>query len=391
MTIAFDFIGQLSDHDLLAHIQRAAAHERRTTAELIALLMELDSRRLYLAQGCSSLFTYCTQVLHLSGHAAYGRIEASRAARRFPVVLDGLADGSLNLTTLGLLSPHLTPTNHLEVLEAARHKSKREVEQLVARLNPRPDARPVVRKLPEVPAVQRQIVVDRCADSAPSQVAPPVPTSPKRPAEVKPLAPERYRIQFTVGRETYEQLRRVQDLLRHSIPNGDPAAIFERALRLLLAELLKRKLGATGRPRVSRASEPTSRHIPAAVKREVWRRDGGHCAFKGEQGRCTETGFLEFHHVVPFAEGGETTAANLELRCRAHNAYEAEQWFGPRQPPLLREARAPYGERQLGPDRVHRIRKMSNANGTPARTSVQLRHALEQAMLHGMRLVRANR
>jgi hypothetical protein len=344
MTFALHFVGRLSDDDLVAQVQRAAAHERRATAELIALLMELDSRRLYLAQGCSSLFTYCTQVLHLSEHAAYGRIEAARATQRFPVILEKLADGSLNLTAIGLLSPHLTPTNHLDVLEAARHKSKCEVEQLVARLNPRPDVRPVVRKLPEVPAVQRQIVVDRCADSAPSQVAPPsVPTSPKRLAEVKPLAPERYRIQFTVGRKTYEQLRRVQDLLRHSIPNGDPAAIFERALELLLADLLKRKLAATDRPRLSRTPVPTSRHIPAAVKREVWRRDGGQCAFKGEQGRCTETGFLQFHHVVPFAEGGETTVANLELRCRPHNAYEAERWFGPRQPQILREAHAAYG------------------------------------------------
>lgn len=56
---------------------------------------------------------------------------------------------------------------------------------------------------------------------------------PNRPAELKPLAPERYKIQFTVGREAYEQLRRAQDLLRHTIPDGDPGAIFERALSLL--------------------------------------------------------------------------------------------------------------------------------------------------------------
>lgn len=144
----------------------------------------------------------------------------------------------------------------------------------------------------------------------------------------------------------------MQDLLRHSVPNGDPGAIFERALELLLADLLKRKLAVTDRPRVSRAPKILSRHIPAAVKREVWQRDGGQCAFNGDQGRCRETGFLEFHHIVPFAEGGETTAANLELRCRAHNAYEAERWFGPRQSPLLREAHAAYGQRQLGLDRV---------------------------------------
>jgi len=71
-----------------------------------------------------------------------------------------------------------------------------------------------------------------------------------------------------------------------------------------------------------------SRHIPAAVKREVWKRDSGRCAFVGTLGRCTEEAFLEFHHVIPFAEGGAATTTNIELRCRAHNAYEAQQHFG---------------------------------------------------------------
>ena len=65
--------------------------------------MEMDARKLYLGEGCSSLFTYCTQVLHFSEHAAYGRIEAARAARRFPAILDGLVDGRLTLTAIGLL------------------------------------------------------------------------------------------------------------------------------------------------------------------------------------------------------------------------------------------------------------------------------------------------
>jgi 5-methylcytosine-specific restriction endonuclease McrA len=68
--------------------------------------------------------------------------------------------------------------------------------------------------------------------------------------------------------------------------------------------------------------------VPAAVKRAVWSRDEGRCAFVGAHGRCSETGFLEYHHVVPFAGGGATDPTNLELRCRAHNAYEAAVWFG---------------------------------------------------------------
>ena len=139
----------LSDDQLLAEVKRLVACERRATAELIRSLMELDARRLYLAQGFSSLFTYCTQALHLSEHAALGRIEVARVARRLPAVLDCLLDGSVTVTNVRLLSPHLTEENHGDLLLAARHKSKREVEEIVARLRPRPDVVASVRKLPE--------------------------------------------------------------------------------------------------------------------------------------------------------------------------------------------------------------------------------------------------
>ena len=144
-------------------------------------------------------------------------------------------------------------------------------------------------------------------------------------------------MQFTVSRETHDKLRRVQDLLRHSIPNGDPAAIFDRALTLLLADLEKASWRQLSARAPLRPTAPRSRHIPAAVRREVWKRDSGQCAFVGTQGRCTERGFLEFHHLQPYADGGATTAENLELRCRAHNVYEAERYFGDRWPLLARE------------------------------------------------------
>jgi hypothetical protein len=88
---------------------------------------------------------------------------------------------------------------------------------------------------------------------------------PPRPTEVKPVAPERYKIQFTVSRETHDKLRRAQDLLRHTVPNGDPAIIFERALTLLVADLERTRLGKTAHPRAARNLKPDSRHVPAAV------------------------------------------------------------------------------------------------------------------------------
>ena len=171
-------------------------------------------------------------------------------------------------------------------------------------------------------------------------------------------------MQFTASAETYKKLRLAQDLLRHQIPDGDPAEIFDRALTALLEDLAKKKLAATDRPRESRDHPPGSRHIPAEVKRAVWLRDGGRCAFVGRNGRrCTEQGFLEFHHVTPHASGGPPTINNIQLRCRAHNGYEAELDFAARNTSVVREPHACYlsprkvysfrvGESQLGPDRV---------------------------------------
>jgi len=123
-------------------------------------------------------------------------------------------------------------------------------------------------------------------------------------------------------------LRYAQDLLRHVFPTGDVAMVFDRALSALIEQLERQKCAATSRPRESSSATPGSRHIPAAVRREVWRRDQGRCAFVGARGRCSERGFLEFHHVVPFADGGAADAKNIELRCRAHNLYEADLFFG---------------------------------------------------------------
>jgi hypothetical protein len=171
---------------------------------------------------------------------------------------------------------------------------------------------------------------------------------PARRPEVSSLAPERYRVQFTIGAATHEKLRRAQNLLRREIPDGDPGTIFDRALTLLLEDVARKKLAAVAKSCDRRSTRAGSRHIPARVKRAVWLRDEARCAFVAAAGhRCSERGFLEFHHREPHAIGGEATIANISLRCRAHNVYEAELAFGPRVPvsatsrsalPVVREA-----------------------------------------------------
>jgi hypothetical protein len=217
-------------------------------------------------------------------------------------------------------------------IDAARHKSKREIEHLVACLDPQPDVASSVRRLParsEATAQQAAVTAPmlRATDVVPLVVATSAPLAATSPhssrAVVAPLAADRYLLKVTLSQGARDKLEQARALLRHQIPTGDPAAIVERALTVLVEQLERTKLGATPRPRRGGRTAPTSRHVPAAVKRAVWARDGGRCAFVGATGHCAETGFLEFHHVVPFAAGGATDAGNLELRCRAHNAYEA--------------------------------------------------------------------
>lgn len=387
MPTVLDSLRLLADADLVARVRSLVARERGATTELVAHLAELDTRDLHLKAGYSSLFVYCRDALALSEHEAYNRIETARAARRFPAILELLAEGAVNLTTVRLLAPHLTAENHRSVLESARGKRKAQVEEIVARLQPWPDVPPSIRKLPP----PRPVVVSPgpgCSSpppgagsppvhaplagpAAPGLAAPPASTSapqvlPPRPAVVVPLAPDRYKVQLTISGGTLEKLNLAKDMLRHAIPTGDDAMVFERALTALLADLARSKFAATDQPRPGRGPAPGSRHIPADVKRAVWLRDLGRCAFVGtDSRRCGERGFVEFHHLTPFAAGGEATVENIQLRCRRHNDYEARAYFDLNGPQghggFVREAAAPYGprssapaEHRLVPERVRR-------------------------------------
>lgn len=206
-------VAQLSNQEVVATVKLLAHREREATAVLIAHLTVLGERRLYLAEGCSSMFTYCTQVLHLSESAAYSRLEAAKAARRFPVILGLLSDGSVNLTTVGLLVPEFTPENYVELLDMARHKSKREVQELVARLRPRPPVPSCIRRLPTAGLAARvaaansaTVDLQSLSPTLPSTVAtipmPQASGSARRPV-IAPLAPRRYKIQFTASEATH--------------------------------------------------------------------------------------------------------------------------------------------------------------------------------------------
>jgi hypothetical protein len=341
---------RLGNAELTAELNRLARCEREATAALIVHLAEFDARRLFEGAGYSSLFKYCMAVLHLSEDAVYNRIKAARAARDYPVIIERLESGALSPTTVRLLAPRLTRENHQALLAAASGQGKQAVEELLARRFPQPDVPARVRKVPSRPVTPALEVPPagapapntrlRVADGEMLPAAPAAAADAEAPRVlpepavarpmVRPLAPERYEIRFTASAELREKLRLAQDLLGHAIPSGDIAQVFDRALTLLVADLSRKKFAATERPRRSRGQSTESRNVPADVRRLVATPDQRRCAFVAPNGRrCDERRFLEFHHVIPYAAGGQPTAENIQLRCRAHNGYEADLFYGP--------------------------------------------------------------
>lgn len=181
----------MTDMALDAELLRLARAEHDATVALVEHLAELGARRSYLAAGFSSLFEYCRERLLLSEGEAYNRSVAARAVRKFPILLQRLADGSINLTTIRLLFKYLTTDNHGELLEAALHKSKHDVERLIAARFPQPTLPLSVRKVPSAPAPLISAPVAAVAlMAAPTAIALPVaapaPSRPVRPASASP-------------------------------------------------------------------------------------------------------------------------------------------------------------------------------------------------------------
>ena len=141
-------LSHLSDGSLLSGLRALLARDHGTTAEILAHVAEFDERKLYLPAAYPSMFAYCVGELHLSEEAAFKRIHAARAARRFPAIFTAVAEGRLHLSAVVMLAPHLTEENAEELLTAATHRTKAQIERILAERFPRPDVLAWVREIP---------------------------------------------------------------------------------------------------------------------------------------------------------------------------------------------------------------------------------------------------
>ena len=361
----------LSDAAVSQELAAATSADRRAVAAHLARIAEFDRRRLYLEHGCASMYRYCVERLRLSEDAAVQRIRAARTALAFPAIFAAVADGRLNLSTVVLVSGRLTKANAAGLLAAVEHRTSKQVRRLLAERfgwpgmpgwapAPRPEPAGVpgaAAPATDLPVLKRVLDPSPLANPAggtppdpePMRAEPVVSASPRR-ARLTPVGPGVSELVALLGEEACAQLEASRELLGHAVPSGDLAEVLERAIALQYEHLRRRRCGAANRPRASAsaggattrprasaiadaaAQRPSAnpRHIPAAVRRAVWERDGGRCAFVSADGhRCGERSRLELDHVVPVARGGRAEPGNLRLLCRAHNQHAAEREFGP--------------------------------------------------------------
>lgn len=293
----------LSDSELLSRMPILVRRERAASAEFIEHLVEVERRSLFLGQACSSLWAYCRERLGYSEDEASKRVRVARLARTLPAALEELRAGNIHLTGLFLLAQHATLENSQELFDAARGKSRREIEFLLAARFPKGDVSERLQPTPDTEARLRAGVLE-------------------------PLSGSTFNVQFMATTSMFGKIEQAKELLSHSIPNGELAPLFERALDELIAKETRRRLGA-GVKRKPRPLKEGSRHVPVEVARAVWTRDQGRCSFVDDAGhRCTSRRYITLEHRLPFAAGGASDPQNLCLLCRAHNQYRAREAFG---------------------------------------------------------------
>ncbi len=288
-------LSSLKDDAFDQALQRAARRERLAIADVVEHLAEADRREWHIRKGFPGLTNYCVARLKYSQEAAGKRVTAARLVRKYPLALQMLREGEVHLSGLLVLSPVLQADNYEERLKAAAGKTREQIELLVVGWKPKPLVETRVFEV-NAPALE-------------------LPRAP-RP---RPLDPQHYKLQLCIDLETYEDLRWLQEHMRHSIPDGDAAKVIAKAIKDLRKEVEKRRYGKTDKPKTV-LPKPDSRAPGRATRREVSERDGCQCTYVADDGhRCESTAWLQFDHVEEWATGGPTETDNLRMLCHAHH------------------------------------------------------------------------
>jgi hypothetical protein len=329
-------------------------------ADFLIALADFDRQRLWVQLGHASVFYYLHRDLKLSKGAAHYRKVAAQLIQKFPEVVAPFREGKLCISSVVELARVITPENSQDVLPRFFYLSKQEAKAVAVEIWPAAviPRREVVTEMPRAaPFHPDETPLLEFVQAAPHAV----------PMESEPLTSNLQRLHMTVSRQFLDKLEAARKGQGHAQPGASAEKVLEAALDLLLAQQAKRR-GEVKKPQKNPRPAKNPGHIPAAVRREVWSRDEGKCAWPLDSGGiCGSTTRVEIDHIVPRGRGGPSTIDNCRLTCAAHNQFAARQVYGDkhmdlftRSVPVAREAETPGWGTAWAPA----CRTLADGNGT---------------------------
>jgi hypothetical protein len=335
----FETLEKLSTEELDQSIEKLVLVEKRHVALMIAHIAEIARRKGHLERGYQSLFDYCTRRLNLSEGSVWLRIQVANVCRRFPQILVALAENRLSLTVAGLLAPALTEDNVEKLLSDCAGMTKRQAEEYLVALRPKPVFTPSIRKTPSPPAADpRPLLQKTFSQCTSSEATMPRPACKVSPSILEPARPETFNFRFAADRKFKEKFERLAEVLGVENPLLHMAEIMERALDIALdkkdmkrklARRLERKPRKADNSRYKPRPDEVSRYIPTQTRERVYERAGYQCEYRGPDGtRCRSRTGLEIEHTLPFALHRSHNEKHLRLYCGPHNRLAAERVFG---------------------------------------------------------------
>lgn len=265
--------------------------ERKTTAEILKLILEVERRRLYLENGHTSLFAYLTKTLGYSAASAQRRIESARLLDKIPSLKTEISEGKLNLMQTSLLAQGL-----------------RNVEKPV-------DPVDIVEKIKGQDLQKTQVILARELDQ-------PIQTFEKKRIQKD----ESLRLEITLTKEDRQIFAHLRSLLSHIEPGIGWKDLFVLAAKDSIAKrdlLAKKPRRAVTSKMEAALSHQRRAPIPVSTKRAIIKRDQS-CQWRdartGE--KCGSTFQLQIDHIKSVCIGGGNETENLQLLCAAHNRWK---------------------------------------------------------------------
>ncbi len=307
---------KLSDNQLTDHLRQLFNKEKQIGDSILLALKEIKSRRIYAFLGYSSLFEMLVRHFHLSETSSYQRLNALKLMESVPVAAKEIFNGDLSLTNAATLQSFIQRTEReqnkplsinekTELIQEVKNKTSKEAQQILAAINP----------AAVLPKQKEKIITQQVTQ-----------------------------LQIVVDAKTLAQLKQVQSLLSHSIPDGDYNQILKYITKEMIVILQKRKglnvkseeteNHKTDAAELSPLTEELgvkhkNRYIAASSKRIVYTRAQNRCQYVSDSGhRCRGQHQLEIDHIIPISHGGDNQINNLRLLCRSHNQYRTKDTHG---------------------------------------------------------------